>query len=76
MKLEKYSWKFPSYEGPGDQGINDGGISMFKGSQLYNSLAREICQNSLDAKANGENTVIVKFKCATLNKKIILLFRD
>ena len=63
MKLEKYSWKFPSYEGPGDQGINDGGISMFKGSQLYNSLAREICQNSLDAKANGENTVIVKFKC-------------
>ena len=67
--MEKYSWKFPSYEGPGDQGINDGGISMFKGSQLYNSLAREICQNSLDAKANGENTVIVKFKCATLNKK-------
>ena len=67
--MEKYAWRFPVKEGPGDQGINDGGISMFKGSQLYNSLAREICQNSLDAKAKGKSTVIVKFKGATLNKK-------
>ena len=55
-------WKFPRLDGGPKQGINDGGVSTFTGSKLYNSLAREICQNSLDAKKEGEKTVKVEFK--------------
>ena len=45
-----YAWRFPILDGGKKQGINDSGIATFAGSELYNNLAREICQNSLDAK--------------------------
>ena len=55
-------WKFPKLDGGPKQGINDGGVSTFTGSKLYDSLAREICQNSLDAMKEGETSVRVEFK--------------
>lgn len=61
-------WRFPPSHGGVEQGINDGGIATFKGSELYDNLAREICQNSLDAKADGEKTVVVDFKLMPLEK--------
>lgn len=61
-------WRFPPSHGGVEQGINDGGIATFKGSELYDNLAREICQNSLDAKADGEKTVVVDFKLIPLEK--------
>lgn len=47
--MSKYEWRFPILDDGTTQGFNDGGIATFKGSDLYNNLAREICQNSLDA---------------------------
>ena len=54
-------WNFPISEGGPIWGINDPGIETFKDDPL-NSLAREICQNSLDAK-DGEvgDPVVVEF---------------
>lgn len=49
-------WRFPSNDYGENKGINDSGVSMFKGTPLT-SLAREICQNSLDA-AIKEKTII------------------
>lgn len=66
--MEKYNWRFPRLDDGPEQGINDGGIATFKGSKLYTYLAREICQNSMDAKAEGEKTVIVEFNSLSLKK--------
>lgn len=66
--MDKYNWRFPKLDDGPEQGINDGGIATFKGSKLYTYLAREICQNSLDAKAAGEKTVVVEFNSLTLKQ--------
>ena len=42
-------WNFPSNDNGQINGISEAGIETFKGSP-FPSLAREICQNSLDAK--------------------------
>lgn len=51
-------WRFPSNDFGETKGINDSGVSMFRGAPLK-SLAREICQNSLDA--STKDTVVVEF---------------
>lgn len=61
-------WRFPDNNGGTIQGFNDSGIATFKGAELYNNLAREICQNSLDAKREGEKNVIVRFDLRSLPK--------
>lgn len=66
---EKIRWRFPLNDGGTIQGFNDSGITTFKGAELYNNLAREICQNSLDAKASDKKNVIVKFDLKTLSKQ-------
>ena len=42
-------WNFPSNNNGDINGISNAGIETFKGAP-YEALAREICQNSLDAK--------------------------
>ncbi|MFI3329917.1 MAG: hypothetical protein R3Y05_05490, partial [bacterium] len=54
-------WNFPNNNGTITKGISDAGIETFKGN-LLTSLAREICQNSLDAKRVGQSVVKVEFK--------------
>mgnify|MGYP005758076599 FL=1 len=49
-------WRFPSNDYGENKGINDSGVSLFRGTPLI-SLAREICQNSLDA-AIKEKTIV------------------
>ncbi len=51
-------WYFPSNDHGENKGINDSGVSTFRGTPLK-SLAREICQNSLDAATS--KTVRVDF---------------
>ena len=63
------NWRFPPNSGGTIQGFNDSGIATFKGAELYNNLAREICQNSLDAKRKDEDHVVVKFDLKTLCKE-------
>ena len=66
------AWRFPILDDGAEQGINDSGIATFKGSDLYNNLAREICQNSLDAKADDKEFVIVEFNSLKVKKNDFL----
>lgn len=57
----KKGWNFPDNNNGQIVGISEAGIETFKGSPIT-SLAREICQNSLDARKNSESPVKVEFK--------------
>lgn len=59
-------WNFPSSNFGTLNGIGEAGIETFKGTP-YKSLAREICQNSLDAKDGSGKPVIVEFSCSQEN---------
>ena len=69
-------WNFPA---PGDcqvKGVADAGIENFNGTELQ-SLAREICQNSLDAaKDDDAPEVIVEFERYTINTEQIPGYKD
>ena len=54
-------WTFPSNNGGQISGIADSGIETFKGTPIK-SLAREICQNSLDASTSSDIPVRIEFK--------------
>lgn len=59
----EYRWDFPLAGSGDDVGFNEAGIGMFK-SQPYPSLAKEIIQNSLDARSDNipeDQPVKVKF---------------
>ena len=47
--MTKVLWDFPALGSGNEQGYTNSGIELFKGSELIENLAREICQNSLDA---------------------------
>ena len=53
-------WYFPSNDDGETKGINDSGVATFRGSPLK-SLAREICQNSLDAQDDKTKPVTIEF---------------
>ena len=53
-------WKFPGNDNGEIVGIGAAGIETFKGS-LFTSLAKEICQNSLDARLDSDQPVRVDF---------------
>ncbi len=62
------NWDFPTTGGGKKTGFNEAGIQFFNDDILL-SLAREMCQNSLDAKKEGSNEpVIVAFKSFHLKK--------
>lgn len=48
FRLWKDTWRFPSNDYGQIFGIADSGVETFKGTPMK-SLAREICQNSIDA---------------------------
>lgn len=54
-------WNFPSNDGGQIRGIADAGIQTFTGKEI-SSLAREICQNSLDAAIDKNSVVSVEFR--------------
>lgn len=53
-------WTFPKADSGQIKGFNDEGIERFKGSPMK-SLAREICQNSLDARIDDTKPVKLEF---------------
>lgn len=56
-------WRFPPLSGGTRQGYTNNDIEVFKGQELIDNLAREICQNSLDAKLdNSDAPVKVEFE--------------
>lgn len=68
-------WNFPSNDNGQINGISEAGIETFKGSP-FPSLAREICQNSLDAKKENNDPVIVEFSGFEIDRKEIKGFSD
>lgn len=61
-------WNFPSNGGGQINGVADSGIQIFKGKEIA-SLAREICQNSLDAAINENSAVTVEFRRSNVDTK-------
>lgn len=70
----KAEWYFPLNDGGMLNGISDSGIETFKGNPA-GSLAREICQNSLDARISADKPVIVQFEQFVIQKDKIPGFR-
>lgn len=64
-------WNFPNNGCGQTRGISDAGIETFTGIEIQ-SLAREICQNSLDAAPeNSSESVIVEFERYRINSSDI-----
>ena len=57
----KICWNFPSNNDGKISGISEAGIETFRGD-LLKSLAKEICQNSLDAVKKIKNPVLIEFE--------------
>lgn len=49
-----HEWNFPSDNGIGGNGLSSNGVETFRGEPII-SLAREICQNSIDAGLDIDN---------------------
>lgn len=58
-------WKFLSRGFGETEGYSNGSIAEFKGNPLQ-ALAREVCQNSLDAADGSGKPVIVEFQTSTM----------
>lgn len=69
------NWFFPSNNYGAVTGIGEASIETFKGMP-YCSLAREICQNSLDARLNPNRPVIIEFSESTIQKTSILGYTE
>ena len=69
-KDEKIGWSFPSSGGGMEGGFNDPGIETFAGTP-FEGLAREVIQNSLDARASlaSVKPVVVSFQVEKINSE-------
>jgi len=65
--MDNLQWKFAPTGGGSIDGVNNPMISHFTGNYNYH-LAREIIQNSLDAKLDDSKPVVVKFNIETFSK--------
>lgn len=72
-------WNFPLLGTGSLSGSNDAAITMFKGSGIMDGLAREVCQNSLDARDEdvpAEEPVKVQFKLFELERDRFSMFEE
>ncbi|MCQ2387287.1 MAG: hypothetical protein MJ066_02430 [Clostridia bacterium] len=75
--MGKICWDFPLLGTGNQSGNNIAAITMFKGSGIMDGLAREVCQNSLDAKDKdlGDDVPVkVKFELMEIAKKDFPMF--
>lgn len=63
-------WHFPSSGGGEEDGVNDSGLEMFEGDHAY-YLAREVIQNSIDARRAECKFVEVHFRVTHIDVKEI-----
>jgi hypothetical protein len=63
-------WNFPCNNSGEIHGLNNSGIETFLGTP-YKSLAREICQNSLDAVFDETKPVVVEFVLSEVDTGLI-----
>ena len=71
-------WDFPLLGTGNESGNNTAAITMFKGAGIMDGLAREVCQNSLDAKDKdlGDAPVKVKFEIISIHKSAYQVFSE
>ena len=70
-------WDFPLLGSGKEQGYTNSGIETFTGKGLFENLAREICQNSLDAKdISSTEPVKVKFELMLINRNEHSIFSE
>ena len=68
MSVHTIGWRFPLNDNGEDDHLNQPGIEDFRNTPIV-SLAREICQNSLDAKdPKSLSPVEVEFKLVSVDK--------
>lgn len=75
--MKEVCWDFPLLGTGNQSGNNIAAITMFKGSGIMDGLAREVCQNSLDAKDKTlppDIPVKVKFELVEIEKKEYSMF--
>ena len=75
--MGKVCWDFPLLGTGNQSGNNIAAITMFKGTGIMDGLAREVCQNSLDArdKELPENTPVkVKFELIEIERSKYPMF--
>ena len=65
--MAEIDWRFPSTGGGVEAGINDAGIVTFDGAP-FASLAREVLQNSVDARDSTANPVHVVFEIRDVDR--------
>lgn len=58
LQMTQIGWRFPPLSGGTRQGYTNNDIEVFKGQELIDNLAREICQNSLDAHLEGADAAV------------------
>lgn len=66
----KIAWSFAKNEGGRETGFNDAGVETFKGN-FDKYLAREVLQNSLDARHDPNKPVRAAFRVRTLKRSEI-----
>jgi len=64
------NWTFAKNDGGQDSGLHNAGVETFKGN-FDRYLAREMIQNSLDARYDTNNPVLVKFEVLQLARSEI-----
>lgn len=71
----KIGWRFPPLAGGQRQGYTNNDIEGYKGQNLIDNFAREICQNSLDAHLeNKEDPVKVVFELRKVRRQDFEVF--
>lgn len=66
----KEGWRFVGNNYTNKNGLDTADMETFKKDPIA-SLARESCQNSIDAKEDGKNKVILEFETFELNREDI-----
>ena len=75
--MGKVCWDFPLLGTGNQSGNNIAAITMFKGTGIMDGLAREVCQNSLDAKdkeLSADVPVRVKFELVEIRRDDFPMF--
>jgi hypothetical protein len=68
--MEEVKWRFPGNNYTNETGLDTAEMETFKKDPM-SSLAREICQNSIDARENYNQPVKIEFKLFEIQKQII-----
>lgn len=63
-------WRFPGNSYTADNGLDTADMETFK-KDAISSLARELCQNSVDAKRGGQPSVKIEFKSFEIERNLI-----